>query len=164
MRVARNNRRLIAIGALLVAAIVGLVGWLNTAKIGLVNQVAAALQIQTELDLARSVALKFVQDESVRIKLVGGGNERKIFLEVVRAGGRLERNKFVVGAGLLKRGGRREDIRERGVAVLRAAGGIVLANDGGPLGYGKIDAGLRNGGFVAWGDPTFAAGASPKRR
>jgi 3'(2'), 5'-bisphosphate nucleotidase len=40
-----------------------------------------------------------------------------------------------------------------GDAVLRAAGGIVLAMDGAPLVYGKTATGLRNGGFVAWGDP-----------
>ncbi|HYA73156.1 MAG TPA: inositol monophosphatase family protein, partial [Roseiarcus sp.] len=44
-----------------------------------------------------------------------------------------------------------------GDAVLRAAGGIVLAVEGGPLVYGKIGTGLRNGGFVAWGDPCLAA-------
>jgi 3'(2'), 5'-bisphosphate nucleotidase len=44
-----------------------------------------------------------------------------------------------------------------GDAVLRAAGGIVLAMDGAPLAYGKYAAALRNGGFVAWGDPALAA-------
>ena len=44
-----------------------------------------------------------------------------------------------------------------GDAVLRAAGGVVLAAEGGPLVYGKVAAGLRNGGFVAWGDPLLAA-------
>jgi 3'(2'),5'-bisphosphate nucleotidase len=44
-----------------------------------------------------------------------------------------------------------------GDAVLRAAGGIVLATDGAPLAYGKTAAGLRNGGFVAWGDPGLIA-------
>ncbi len=44
-----------------------------------------------------------------------------------------------------------------GDAVLRAAGGVVLAVEGGPLVYGKVAAGLRNGGFVAWGDPLLAA-------
>jgi 3'(2'), 5'-bisphosphate nucleotidase len=39
-----------------------------------------------------------------------------------------------------------------GDAVLRAAGGVTLAADGGPLTYGKLAAGLRNGPFVAWGD------------
>jgi 3'(2'),5'-bisphosphate nucleotidase len=39
-------------------------------------------------------------------------------------------------------------------AVLRAAGGVVLAPDGRPLAYGKVDRGLRNGPFVAWGDAT----------
>jgi 3'(2'),5'-bisphosphate nucleotidase len=46
-----------------------------------------------------------------------------------------------------------------GDAVLRAAGGATLSVDGGPLLYGKIAAGLRNGGFVAWGDPSAAARA-----
>ena len=40
-----------------------------------------------------------------------------------------------------------------GDAVLRAAGGTVLAPDGGPFRYGKAEARYRNGGFVAWGDP-----------
>jgi len=44
-----------------------------------------------------------------------------------------------------------------GDAVLRAAGGVVLAAEGGPLLYGKVATGLRNGGFVAWGDPHLAA-------
>jgi len=38
-----------------------------------------------------------------------------------------------------------------GDAILRAAGGIVLAETGGPLAYGKRDSGYRNPGFVAWG-------------
>ncbi len=40
-----------------------------------------------------------------------------------------------------------------GEAVLRAAGGAVLAVEGGPLRYGKKESDFRNGGFVAWGDP-----------
>jgi 3'(2'),5'-bisphosphate nucleotidase len=47
-----------------------------------------------------------------------------------------------------------------GDAVLRAAGGVVLEASGVPLAYGKTDASLRNGAFVAWGDP--AAGFSPR--
>ena len=43
-----------------------------------------------------------------------------------------------------------------GDAVLRAAGGIVLDRSGAPLAYGKIDSGLRNGAFVAWGDAAAA--------
>jgi 3'(2'), 5'-bisphosphate nucleotidase len=43
-----------------------------------------------------------------------------------------------------------------GDAVLRAAGGVVLNLDGAPLDYGKIGAGLCNGGFVAWGDKGMA--------
>ncbi len=38
-------------------------------------------------------------------------------------------------------------------AVLRAAGGTTLGLDGATLRYGKLDAGLRNLGFVAVGDP-----------
>jgi 3'(2'), 5'-bisphosphate nucleotidase len=41
-----------------------------------------------------------------------------------------------------------------GDAVLRAAGGVVLDPDGKLLVYGKVDCGLRNGPFVAWGDAT----------
>ena len=40
-----------------------------------------------------------------------------------------------------------------GDAVLRAAGGVVLQPDGSPFLYGKAESGLRNGAFVAWGDP-----------
>lgn len=40
-------------------------------------------------------------------------------------------------------------------AILRAAGGITLGPDGGPLGYGKP--GGLNGPFLALGDPTAAA-------
>jgi 3'(2'), 5'-bisphosphate nucleotidase len=45
-----------------------------------------------------------------------------------------------------------------GDAVLRAAGGVVLDEGGEPLAYGKLGAGLRNGGFVAWGDANAARG------
>jgi 3'(2'),5'-bisphosphate nucleotidase len=44
-----------------------------------------------------------------------------------------------------------------GDAVLRAAGGATLALEGGPLLYGKLATGLRNGGFVAWGDARTGA-------
>lgn len=40
-----------------------------------------------------------------------------------------------------------------GDAVLRAAGGIVLDEEGKPLAYGKAGQGFRNSGFVAWGAP-----------
>ena len=43
-----------------------------------------------------------------------------------------------------------------GDAVLRAAGGATLTRDGAPFAYGKFGAGLRNGAFVAWGDPEAA--------
>ncbi|MGB7367806.1 MAG: inositol monophosphatase family protein, partial [Methylovirgula sp.] len=39
-----------------------------------------------------------------------------------------------------------------GDAVLRAAGGIVLARDGQPLRYGKASSKFMNSSFVAWGD------------
>jgi 3'(2'), 5'-bisphosphate nucleotidase len=45
-----------------------------------------------------------------------------------------------------------------GDAVLRAAGGVVLDPSGAQLVYGKVGADLRNGPFVAWGDP-----AAPSR-
>ena len=44
-----------------------------------------------------------------------------------------------------------------GEAVLRAAGGVVRAVGGGRLLYAKTANGLRNGGFIAWGDADFAA-------
>jgi 3'(2'),5'-bisphosphate nucleotidase len=44
-----------------------------------------------------------------------------------------------------------------GDAVLRAAGGVVLAVEGGALRYGKEQSRLRNGGFVAWGDPALGS-------
>ena len=40
-----------------------------------------------------------------------------------------------------------------GVAILRAGGGMTVTADGAPLTYGKIEAGFRNRGFIAWGDP-----------
>jgi 3'(2'),5'-bisphosphate nucleotidase len=43
-----------------------------------------------------------------------------------------------------------------GDAVLRAAGGAVLDPSGGALLYGKTKSGLRNGSFIAWGDPMAA--------
>jgi 3'(2'), 5'-bisphosphate nucleotidase len=44
-----------------------------------------------------------------------------------------------------------------GHAVLEAAGGKVATVDGTPLDYGKVETGLRNPGFVAWG-PAILAG------
>jgi 3'(2'), 5'-bisphosphate nucleotidase len=43
-----------------------------------------------------------------------------------------------------------------GDAVLRAAGGAVLDPSGHPLLYGKAVSQLRNGPFIAWGDPAAA--------
>jgi 3'(2'), 5'-bisphosphate nucleotidase len=51
-----------------------------------------------------------------------------------------------------------------GEAVLRAAGGIVEAVEGGPLLYAKTESRLRNGGFIAWGDPAFAAASAGARQ
>lgn len=45
-----------------------------------------------------------------------------------------------------------------GHAVLLAAGGVVLTEDGAPLRYGKLDKGLRNSSFIAWADPRAAQG------
>ena len=44
-----------------------------------------------------------------------------------------------------------------GDAVLRAAGGVVLALDGVPMRYGKRNTEFRNGGFTAWGRAHDAA-------
>ena len=38
-----------------------------------------------------------------------------------------------------------------GDAVLRAAGGTVVGEDGAVFRYGKVESGLRNGAFVCWG-------------
>jgi 3'(2'), 5'-bisphosphate nucleotidase len=43
-----------------------------------------------------------------------------------------------------------------GDAVLRAAGGAVLDPSGQALLYGKTESSLRNGSFIAWGDPAAA--------
>lgn len=43
-----------------------------------------------------------------------------------------------------------------GDAVLRAAGGSVAGLDGAALKYGKLAQGLRNAGFVGWGDAALA--------
>lgn len=42
-----------------------------------------------------------------------------------------------------------------GEAVLRAAGGVVFSAESDPFSYGKAETGFRNGGFIAWGDPSF---------
>lgn len=44
-----------------------------------------------------------------------------------------------------------------GDAVLRVAGGEVLTPAGAALGYGKFADRLKNGAFIAWGDPAAAA-------
>jgi 3'(2'), 5'-bisphosphate nucleotidase len=51
-----------------------------------------------------------------------------------------------------------------GEAVLRAAGGVVRAVEGGRLLYAKTESGLRNGGFIAWGDPSLAANISAREK
>jgi 3'(2'), 5'-bisphosphate nucleotidase len=43
-----------------------------------------------------------------------------------------------------------------GHAVLEAAGGRVATVNGTPLSYGKVESGLRNPGFVAWGPAILA--------
>jgi 3'(2'),5'-bisphosphate nucleotidase len=45
-----------------------------------------------------------------------------------------------------------------GQAVLTAAGGCVVGQDGAPLRYGKFDAGFRNDGFIAWGREPLLTG------
>lgn len=51
-----------------------------------------------------------------------------------------------------------------GDAILRAAGGTVLAPDGEPLRYGKRAADFRNTGFLAWGRPEAARAAAARVR
>jgi 3'(2'), 5'-bisphosphate nucleotidase len=38
-----------------------------------------------------------------------------------------------------------------GHAILAAASGLVIGEDGAPLRYGKAETGFRNPGFIAWG-------------
>lgn len=40
-----------------------------------------------------------------------------------------------------------------GQAILEAAGGVVLTENGDPLTYGKVSDGFLNSGFLAWGRP-----------
>jgi 3'(2'),5'-bisphosphate nucleotidase len=44
-----------------------------------------------------------------------------------------------------------------GDALLRAAGGLTFTAAGAPLTYGKLEDGLRNQSYVAWGEPARAA-------
>ena len=43
------------------------------------------------------------------------------------------------------------------LSILTAAGGCVIVPDGGPIRYGRVGDGYRNGPFAALGDPTLAA-------
>lgn len=43
-----------------------------------------------------------------------------------------------------------------GHAILNAAGGVIITEDGGPLVYGKKDRGFINPGFIAWGSRASA--------
>ena len=45
-----------------------------------------------------------------------------------------------------------------GDAVLRAAGGMTFTDDGAPMLYGKLEHGLKNGAYVAWGAPERGQG------
>ena len=49
-----------------------------------------------------------------------------------------------------------------GDAILRAAGGAVLAEDDAPLRYGKADTGYLNPGFIAWGRAPEPSGRAPE--
>ena len=51
-----------------------------------------------------------------------------------------------------------------GDAVLRAAGGIILSEEGQPFRYGKLETQYRNGAFVAWGDRGDAQRWMPAER
>ncbi len=81
----------------------------------------AALQIQSQLILPAAVALQTVQNKQIRVNLILRGDERKVFLQIVRARRELERGELV-RAGLLQRRRLRKDVLERGVLILRAAG------------------------------------------
>jgi 3'(2'), 5'-bisphosphate nucleotidase len=88
--------------------------------------------------------------------------QTEAFLETLPIGERRSRGsslKFcMIGEGLAdvypRFGPTMEWDTAAGDAVLRAAGGVVLDQSGAPLGYGKVEVGLRNGPFLAWGDPS----------
>lgn len=44
-----------------------------------------------------------------------------------------------------------------GHAILAAAGGMLVTPDGGAMTYGRVEAGFRVPGFMAWGDPCAPA-------
>lgn len=50
-----------------------------------------------------------------------------------------------------------------GHAILNAAGGFVVTEDGGPLTYGKIGNGFINPGFIAWGSRVAALDIGPAK-
>jgi len=80
------------------------------------------LEVDAQFDFAGGIALQPVQDIGVGLQLGRGvGIEGKILLETIRAGGRLERGKLVVGAGLLHRSGGGHDVAERRILLLGAA-------------------------------------------
>lgn len=47
-----------------------------------------------------------------------------------------------------------------GDAVLRAAGGMTFDERGEPMRYGKLQQGLKNGAYAAWGEPARGQGKS----
>jgi 3'(2'),5'-bisphosphate nucleotidase len=50
-----------------------------------------------------------------------------------------------------------------GHAILNAAGGFIVTQDGGPLTYGKITHGFINPGFIAWGSHITGLDSSPAK-
>jgi 3'(2'), 5'-bisphosphate nucleotidase len=50
-----------------------------------------------------------------------------------------------------------------GHAILIAAGGYIVSEEGTPLNYGKVESGFLNPGFVAWGRQSSAAGLAPAK-
>ena len=50
-----------------------------------------------------------------------------------------------------------------GHAILNAAGGFVVTEDGGPLTYGKIGDAFLNPGFIAWGSRVAALDSGPAK-
>ncbi|MFP3921417.1 MAG: 3'(2'),5'-bisphosphate nucleotidase CysQ [Dichotomicrobium sp.] len=79
--------------------------------------------------------------------------ERHAITETVSAGSSLKFCTIAAGAADVypRLGPTCEWDTAAGDAILRAAGGIVIAPDGEPLRYGKTDTGYLNPGFVAWG-------------
>ena len=99
----------------------GLVRVRELGRIHLDEERRAALQIQTEFNFARRVALQTIQNKQIRMHLILRADEREIVLQLICARRKLERGELV-GPSLLICDSLRDNVRERGVLMLRAAG------------------------------------------